>query len=321
MKNISLSTIISLFWVNISLAQFNYNTLKVDYESAERSESNPNGLTFQKLRLYPIRAQASFLAQNRNMDYYMSLQEAINNRKIQITESSRSGTVNNLIVRNLSNDTIFVMSGEILEGGKQDRVVADDMLIPPGGGKRNLAVFCVERKRWAYKGEANTEFKEYEGMANEHLRKVIDKSHNQSDVWKEVQHSNEVDHIQSYTEAYTDHLKSQEFRQQERGYLDFFAYQFDNQQDVVGVVAVSGDRVIGCDIFASQKLFLREYPKLLYAYIDEAVAYGDWVKINRNTVEKYMDNLLSSESSQKRMIKEQGKIFQVGQRVIHISSY
>lgn len=297
-------------------AQFNLRNLEVNYSIPERE------FTFRKLRLYPVRASQSFLAENRHMDKYVCLNTAISTGKVIITESSKSGTVNNLLIRNLSPDTIFVMSGEILQGGKQDRVVADDLLIPPMGGRRNLQVFCVERGRWKYKGGENDEsFKEYYGMANEHLRKIVDKEHDQQEVWKEVSKSNRRDNIESYTEAYTDHALKKEFLEQEAEYFQFFADKFKNNREMVGVVAVTGNYVVGCDLFASSNLFHQEFPKLVYSYLDEAISYGDVVNIDTDTVRRYMEQLLGNPRSQEDFIRQRGKMFKVGQRIIHISTY
>lgn len=37
-----------------------------------------------------------------------------------------------------------LLAGEILLGGKQNRVLTEDILLPPGSGPRNVGVYCVE---------------------------------------------------------------------------------------------------------------------------------------------------------------------------------
>jgi hypothetical protein len=310
---------IAIFW-QLALpnyAQFNYANLEVDYsrESLEK-------YTFQNLRLYPIRAKAGFRQETANLGYYVSLQDAISSDKVLITESSRGGTVNTLLVRNLSEDTLFIMAGEILQGGKQDRVVARDMLIPPNSGRLNLPVYCVERGRWEYKGNENDQkFKTYYGVANEHLRDLIDHKKSQGDIWKEVSKSNQRDGVQSYTDAYTAHVNNRTFREREQEYANFFANVFKDDADVIGVVAVTGNQVIGCDMFVANRLFLREYPSLIYSYIDEVLTYGTNINIRQTVVEGYMDNLLQNERRQTEFIEEKGKAFRKGNKIIHISTY
>lgn len=308
-----------LYWLSIlsSFAQFNYNNLEIDYTRAVVEQ-----FTFQQLRLYPIRAKSSFNEATANMGYYIDLQTALSSDKVLITENGRGGTVNTLLIRNLSPDTLFIMAGEILQGGKQDRVVAHDMLIPPNSGRLNLSVYCVERGRWSYKNTENdTKFKAYYGTANEHLRDLIDHEKSQTEIWKEIGKSNKQDGIKSYTDAYTDHINNRAYREREQLYADFFLNSFRNEIDVIGVVAVTGNQVIGCDMFISNRLFLQEYPSLIYSYIDEALTYGRNIEIQQVNVENYMNNLLQDEKQQNKFIREKGKVFRRGNQIIHISTY
>lgn len=269
----------------------------------------------------PIRGNAFFREAAGNAGYYMPLQRAIDDGKVVIREESESGRVNTLLIRNLSQDTIFIMSGEILVGGKQDRVIASDMLIVPQSGQVKLPVFCVEKGRWRYKGdETDAKFKEYYGMANEHLRNLIDHRASQEQIWDEVKKSNERDRISSETDAYTAHAKNPAFRREEQTYLEFFQNVFESQTDVVGVIAVSGNQIEGCDLFISNQLFRQEFPKLLYSYIDDAITYGGPITLSQAEIERYVAMLLNPDT-QRAFVDEKGKAFQRGNQTIHISIY
>jgi hypothetical protein len=283
--------------------------------------SNASRYTFNNLRLVPLRMKDGFREAVGQMGFYVSLHEAMLNNKLIITETSTSGSVNTLIGRNVSSDTLFIMSGEILTGGKQDRVVARDMLIPPGEGRVKIPVFCVEKGRWKYKGSGNgQQFTEYYGMANEHLRDIIDHQKTQQDVWNEVSKSNSRDGVNSSTDAYTDHASNRTFRRAEQEYVDFFQSLFANDPTVIGVMSVTGTRVEGVDLFINNSLFVQEYPKLLYSYIDEAITYGAPLTITASAMENYINQLLDP-ASQGRFIEERGQAFRKGQQVIHISTY
>ncbi len=52
--------------------------------------------------------------------------------------------MNKLFVENNSQDTIILLAGEVVKGGKQDRTLATDLILPPGKGKKDINVFCVE---------------------------------------------------------------------------------------------------------------------------------------------------------------------------------
>ncbi|HKK39377.1 MAG TPA: LPP20 family lipoprotein, partial [Cryomorphaceae bacterium] len=128
------------------LFPFNLDYLTVDF-------SNADDYTFKNLRLVPIRINDNFRRMVGDMGHYISLQDAMDANLVAISEVSRSGRVNTLLVRNLSTDTLYLMAGEILVGGKQDRVVAEDMLVPPNTGESKLPVYCVEKGRWKYKND------------------------------------------------------------------------------------------------------------------------------------------------------------------------
>lgn len=293
---------------------FNRDFVEVDLSNAER-------YTFRNLRLVPIRMKSNFRQAVGNMGYYVSLHQAMLNNEVAISEASQGGTVNTLLVRNQSADTLFIMSGEILQGGKQDRVVARDILIPPGEGRVKIPVYCVEKGRWQYKGGASdAKFTEYYGMANEHLRDIIDHRLGQNAVWDEVKKSNQRDGVQSRTDAYTDHANNRTFRRTEQEYLDFFQTAFVNDEDVLGVIAVTANRVEGCDLFISNRLFKLEYEKLIYSYIDEAVTYGGPVVATPAVINAYASDLLDF-NRQGNFIEQRGQAFRKGFQVIHISTY
>lgn len=281
----------------------------------------PEQFTFKNLRLVPLRMKAGFRDAVGNLGYYTSLHQAMLNGKVVITEASTGGTVNTLIARNLSTDTLFLMSGEILQGGKQDRVIARDMLIPPGEGRVRIPVFCVEQGRWKYKGQSNDQkFSEYYGMANEHLRDIIDHRLGQAQVWDEVSKSNKRDGVNSSTDAYTDHANNRTFRRAEQEYIDFFLNLFEQDDTILGVVAITENRVEGADLFINNSLFRQEFQKLIYSYIDEAVTYGAPIVIRQNVVEDYVNSLLDI-SRQGDFIDQRGQAFRKGQQVIHVSTF
>jgi hypothetical protein len=298
--------------VDGDLFPFNLDYLTVDF-------SNASAYTYKNLRLVPVRAKDNFKRVLGNMGYYISLQEAIDADKVAINEVNRSGRVNTLLVRNLSTDTLFVMSGEILIGGKQDRVVASDMLIPPNSGQAKLPVYCVERGRWKYKGD-DAEFTEYYGMANEHLRDLIDHNGSQGAVWNEVSKTNKKDGVYSDTEAYTAHAEKRAFRRLEQEYVNFFQNVFNGQDDIIGVIAITGNVIEGADLFVSNRLFLQEYRKLIYAYLDDAITYGAPVTVEKSTIDNYINQLLNPQF-QGRFVEEKGQAFRKGNQVIHIAVY
>src|ERR1700680_679870 len=64
-----------------------------------------------------------------------------------------TGNVNELAVENVSSDRdVYIQSGDIVKGGRQDRTIALDFIAPPRSGKMPIAAFCVENGRWTARG-------------------------------------------------------------------------------------------------------------------------------------------------------------------------
>jgi hypothetical protein len=89
---------------------------------------------------------------------YLTLQEALEKKSAIVHETN---SVNELEVENTSKDAeVFVQSGDILKGGKQDRIIAFDLILPPKSGKVSVTAFCVDPQRWKQRGqEAVEEFR------------------------------------------------------------------------------------------------------------------------------------------------------------------
>ncbi len=62
--------------------------------------------------------------------------------------SSRGDEVNTLVLVNNSKRPLLLLAGEIVTGGKQDRVIAKDRIVPVGADPIDLSVFCIEPGRW-----------------------------------------------------------------------------------------------------------------------------------------------------------------------------
>src|SRR6202030_1831249 len=80
----------------------------------------------------------------------MSLEEALAQGWVKVSET---GSINELTVENVGDDGVFVQAGDIVKGGRQDRVLSVDLLLPPHSGRVPIAAFCVEPGRWSARGQ------------------------------------------------------------------------------------------------------------------------------------------------------------------------
>src|SRR5437667_2442534 len=77
---------------------------------------------------------------------FLTLQEAMDQKKVVVYET---GNVNQLAIENLSSEEVYIQSGDIVKGGRQDRVFSDDVVLTSHSGKVSIESFCVEHGRWS----------------------------------------------------------------------------------------------------------------------------------------------------------------------------
>jgi hypothetical protein len=98
-------------------------------------------------------------------DEFLTLDEGLKSGEVEVTEAgkvqglvrSRGGVatqryqgdqVNTLVLVNNSKRPLLLLAGEIVTGGKQDRIIAKDRIVPAGADPIDLSVFCIEHGRW-----------------------------------------------------------------------------------------------------------------------------------------------------------------------------
>ena len=80
----------------------------------------------------------------------LTLGEAMGQGLVKILET---GDVEELVIRNLGDREVFIQAGDIVKGGKQDRVLTVSMIVPPHSGDIPVGAFCVEEGRWSGRGQ------------------------------------------------------------------------------------------------------------------------------------------------------------------------
>src|SRR5436853_7904827 len=104
------------------MAQYNSKNLFIE------NEQNAKAYVYKNLVLYPVHAREAFAQAHRQIGKYTSLTDALAQNKVKISEKEGGESVNNLSIQNNSNDTVNILGGEVIKGGKQDRMVAQDMI-------------------------------------------------------------------------------------------------------------------------------------------------------------------------------------------------
>ena len=305
-------TICILLFANHAFAQLTYEHLYVDYDSA---------VTYKNLRIIPIRYKgnndnASSVLLKNTISFSQAMQQGL--ITVQERGTAAVENVHWLSLYNNSDKNIFVSSGEVLAGGRQDRIVTKDTIVIAKSGRTNLPVMCVEEGRWSAKDRKFV----YQKMANTHLRKTLDESKNQVLLWKEINNQLEKDKVKNKTLSYLSRNKDKVFTAQQNDYWQFFENKFrQTDSNIVGIVCMSGDQVLGSDIFIGSNLFYGKLQPLLMGYIEEATIFGASPAVPDERVRKYLDQFLKDEVSQEEFVKKNGRIFKAGGKVIHITTY
>lgn len=233
---------------------------------------------------------------------FLTLDEGLRSGQVEVTEAGRarplyrrggnpyvpsSDRVNNLVLVNNSDRALILLAGEIVTGGKQDRVVGKDRIIPPHSDPVDLGVFCVEPGRWAARAGGSMKFDSLNAqMAQPSVRKRAMSDKDQQKVWEEVAKSREEMAAAApaaagdlaETSSYARVAENEEVKRQvdsvavplERSYQGLIREL--RARNAVGVVAAVNGEIIWADLFASPQLLEKYWPKLVRSYAAEALS-------------------------------------------------
>lgn len=249
---------------------------------------------------------------------FLTLDEGLRSGEVVVTEASQStglirrrGTplpprttsaeVNRLVLINNSKRPLLLLAGEIVTGGKQDRVIGKDRIVPPESDPMDLSVFCVEPGRWT---GASDKFSAVGGqLAQPSVRANAMAKKNQQLVWDSVNEARAnisgpmpAKPTTSYAATMQDAGVNKKVDEVAKPIQDSYSGMIAKlrEKNAVGVVVAVGGRIIWADIFASPKLLERYWPKLIRSYAAEAITTVnvDTSKVPSNTsAQRFLDDL------------------------------
>jgi len=210
---------------------------------------------------------------------FLTLQEALAQKKVKVYETK---DVNQLAIRNLSNQDIYVQSGDIVRGGDQDRMISIDFIVPPRSGRMPIAAFCVESGRWNKRGnEENASFSSSENYAaTKELKLAAKREKSQEAVWETVKVAQDKLAVNVVgaapalkdTSSFELSVENAKVTETTAAYMNAFSRILQNKADVIGYVFAINGKVNSADVYASRALFVKLWPKLLKASAVEAIA-------------------------------------------------
>jgi hypothetical protein len=214
-------------------------------------------------------------------------------RPVYVPQYNTGASVNQLVLINRSRRPLLLLAGELVSGGKQDRVIGKDRIIPAGAPPLPLNVFCVEHGRWT----GASQFAAANTIVHPSVRERAAVDQKQQEVWDAVRSGTtakaapaapaarmSMDSIQGAiasngrTEAYEKIYQSRAVGVSIDDFVEEVRVRFARAtsdlkgERVVGVVVAYGGEIAWSDIFASGDLFDHYWNKLLRSYAVEALA-------------------------------------------------
>lgn len=257
-------------------------------------------ITVDNLTVFPLALRGATVR-----DEYLTLDETLRAKQLSITEERHGGVVDSVEVENRGDRPVLVIAGELLVGGKQDRIVARSVVV----GKRSrsrIPVFCMEHGRWM--GSAT--FASAEAMGHADLRRMAI-SGDQREVWMEVARSNARLGTANSSEAYRPAARRL------RGDADPLVRRVLDRlalaEDATGVaVAVDGE-IVAVEWFGSRRIFARLEQKLLSSYAAQALASAKPVANappREADVLEFMERAERGEGATRERVESKGQIVQ-----------
>ena len=207
---------------------------------------------------------------------YTVLEEAMEKQEGLIHET---GDVNELLIENPGDHDLFIQAGDIVKGGRQDRTMGTDFIVPAKSGKVPIPVFCVEGGRWHKRhSESDVCFsKSSDFLSSKKLRSAVNQKKGQGAVWASVEEEqsklSESIGICAQSAMSPSSLQlSYEMKETAAAVEGYLAGLESSPSDrSVGVVWAINGKLSHADIYGSPALFRKVWKKLLRAAAFEAV--------------------------------------------------
>jgi hypothetical protein len=214
------------------------------------------------------------------------------------------GDVNKLMVENKSGKPLFLMPGEVISGGKQDRTIGQETVIDSSDKPMPIDVFCVENGRWAGRSTDDTtsqlgsggfnanqslvvsrsasveqlakeaksgKFVASVGQLNKDARIAVQQTGDQQKVWEKVGKANSKVGNKSSSSNFAENYFSHDTAKE----LEPFPAKLKpvgEIKQIIGVAVAVNGKMLSVDMFESTPLFRKFWPKLLKSYALDAIA-------------------------------------------------
>jgi hypothetical protein len=193
---------------------------------------------------------------------YLTMDEALRHGDLEIRERGR-GVVSEVVATNRSGSLVLLLAGEIVVGGKQNRILRRDVLLAPWSREVVIPAYCVERGRWT--PASGGRFEETPQMGSHALRRFAAEGRSQGEIWNEVSelgrkhsYSSPTDDLSGLYEQPGIRERMEEYR---RGFHPIL------RSHPVGVVICREGRIVSAEFFVDSHLFRDYWPRILDSHV------------------------------------------------------
>jgi hypothetical protein len=213
-----------------------------------------------------------FKSNNANSIEYISGSNAIDKNFIEVREISQTGSVNNIVVVNKSNQFIFFSDGDIISGAKQNRIFNTSVFLAPNSTNK-IPVSCVEQGRWDNISDKfdSTDYTapttlraEKSAQVSINLDDEVGPFSEQSKVWSKVESLACEMNVSSPS-----HNLSDIFKEKKKDF-NAFIEMFKSGQDSNGLALFIKKRLLSIELFNRFDIYSEYFNKLLRGVALEA---------------------------------------------------
>jgi len=198
---------------------------------------------------------------------YQTLDEGLANGTVVVKER-KGGVVSELVLRNNAGLHTFILAGELVLGGKQNRLMRSDLLLPPHSGDVVVAVYCGQKGRWS----PAERFTSKSALAPQALRGRAMAGAPQAEVWEGIRKNAARLKAASPSEDLQRVYDSKAVRTALAEYRDR-CVPYLRRRSAVGFVAARYGAIVGAEVFRSRSLFNRLRSKLIESYAIDCIGW------------------------------------------------
>ncbi len=194
---------------------------------------------------------------------WLTASQALQQGYLQVREGE--GVPRLYVYNRSSKYPIFIPAGQVFDGGKQNRSLADELVLAPRQ-RWTIPVFCVEQGRWSGIGS----FHGGQYLAPPSLRATILSGRGQGAVWRHVAWLQQELAVSSRSQNLLHTYQHARIR----GTINSFRHEVGSRlpEQTVGVVLFHNRHLVAVEVFGSPKLAREMLPAVLEAFCVDSLA-------------------------------------------------